>query len=302
MAGDKIKYKIAAVVVTFNRLQLLKHCIEALRSQTYKLDEIIVVNNSSTDGTLEWLNEQKDLTVITQENSGSAGGQYTGIKTAFEKGYDLIWCMDDDCIALTNAMEELVKDIEPNTVLNCLVLSKTNSDLLAFGLYDLSDRVFYSTLVQIGEKKTIDYASLFNGTLLPASLIKQIGLPIKELFIKGEEIEYFHRIRKNGYSTKTIVSSQLFHPSPKLKLFNTALFNHRFEFLDKKRRFFRAKNFVYNFKTYRNFSARTFLKILLLDIWGIIFYQRNLSILFSNLKGLAAGLSANYKIEYPSTK
>lgn len=302
MSGDKTKYKIAAVVVTFNRLQLLKECVEALRNQTYKLDEIIVVNNSSTDGTLEWLNEQKDLTVITQENSGSAGGQYTGIKTAYEKGYDWIWCMDDDCIASTNSMEELVKNIEPNTVLNCLVLSKTNSDLLAFGLYDLSDRVFYSTLMQIGAKKTIDYASLFNGTLLPASLIEQIGFPIEELFIKGEEIEYFHRIRKKGYSTKTIVSSRLLHPSPKLKFFNTAFFNHRFEFLDKNRRFFRAKNFVYNFKTYRNFSVRTFLKILFLDIWGIIFYQKNLSILFSNLKGLAAGLSADYQIKFPSPK
>lgn len=302
MTGDRTKYKIAAVVVTFNRLQLLRECIEALRNQTHKLDEIIIVNNSSTDGTLDWLNEQKDLTVITQENSGSAGGQYTGIKTAYEKDYDWIWCMDDDCVPSSNAIEELIKNIQPDTVLNCLVLSKTNSDLLAFGLYDISDRVFYTSLMQIGEKKTIDYASLFNGTLLPASLIKQIGFPIKELFIKGEEIEYFHRIKKNGYSTKTIVSSRLFHPSPKLKLFNTAFFNHRFEFLDKNRRFFRAKNFVYNFKTYHNFSVKTFLKILFLDILGIIFYQKNLSILISNLKGLAAGISADYKINYPSPK
>ena len=104
MVEAKPKYKIAAVVVTYNRLALLQECITSLRNQTRKLDEIIVVNNSSTDGSFEWLNLQNDLAVITQENSGSAGGQHTGIKTAYEHGHDWIWCMDDDCIASKNAL------------------------------------------------------------------------------------------------------------------------------------------------------------------------------------------------------
>ena len=71
---------IATVVVTYNRLTLLKECIDGLRKQTYMIDEIIIVNNCSTDGTLEWLNGQKNLTVITQENLGIADGLYTGMK------------------------------------------------------------------------------------------------------------------------------------------------------------------------------------------------------------------------------
>ena len=80
--------KIAAIVVTFNRLTLLQECIQALRDQTRRPDEIIVVDNSSTDGTREWLNAQLDLTVVRQGNLGSSGGQQTGIKTAYQKGYD----------------------------------------------------------------------------------------------------------------------------------------------------------------------------------------------------------------------
>jgi GT2 family glycosyltransferase len=83
-------FKIAAVVVTFNRLELLKICITALREQTRKLDEIIVINNSSSDGSLEWFFEQNDLTLITQQNSGGTGSFHTRIKTAYEKGYDWI--------------------------------------------------------------------------------------------------------------------------------------------------------------------------------------------------------------------
>ena len=76
--------KIATVVVTYNRLELLKDCIESLRNQTRKIDEIFVINNSSTDGTEEWLSRQNDLTTITQPNTGGAGGFYTGTKTDAE--------------------------------------------------------------------------------------------------------------------------------------------------------------------------------------------------------------------------
>jgi rhamnopyranosyl-N-acetylglucosaminyl-diphospho-decaprenol beta-1,3/1,4-galactofuranosyltransferase len=79
---------IIAVVVTYNRLELLKKVLESLRSQTLKPFKIIVVNNGSTDGTLEWLGNQDDLEIITQDNIGSSGGQFTGIKAAFESGED----------------------------------------------------------------------------------------------------------------------------------------------------------------------------------------------------------------------
>ncbi|MBK6915081.1 MAG: glycosyltransferase [Ignavibacteriales bacterium] len=100
--------KITAVVVTYNRLELLKQCIESIRNQTQKLDKIIVVNNDSIDGTFEWLNSQEDITHINQKNLGGAGGFYTGIKTAYNNGFDWIWCMDDDGLPEINALENLL--------------------------------------------------------------------------------------------------------------------------------------------------------------------------------------------------
>ncbi|RYZ98092.1 MAG: glycosyltransferase, partial [Sphingobacteriaceae bacterium] len=87
---------IVGVVVTFNRLDLLKNCITSLKRQTRSLDQIIVVNNGSTDGTEKWLNEQQGLIVIHQENSGGAGGFHRGMKEGYEHNYDWIWVMDDD--------------------------------------------------------------------------------------------------------------------------------------------------------------------------------------------------------------
>lgn len=93
-----MKNNICAVVVTYNRIKLLKECIDSLRKQTIILDGIIVVNNNSNDGTKEWLALQNDISAIHQENLGGAGGFYNGIKSAYNKGYNWIWCMDDDCL------------------------------------------------------------------------------------------------------------------------------------------------------------------------------------------------------------
>lgn len=86
---------IIAVVVTYNRIELLKRNIRCLQ-QNKPVSSIIIVNNGSTDGTTEWLASQKELTVINQPNVGGAGGFYTGIQHAYNAHADWIWCMDDD--------------------------------------------------------------------------------------------------------------------------------------------------------------------------------------------------------------
>ena len=63
--------KVIAVVVTYNRQSLLSECINALRSQTRRLDAILVVNNGSTDSTEEWLKKQSDVFFVSQKNVGS---------------------------------------------------------------------------------------------------------------------------------------------------------------------------------------------------------------------------------------
>jgi len=96
-----------AIVVTYNRLPLLKECIGALLAQTRRPDEIVVINNSSTDGTEEWLHTQP-VVVVTQPNGGGAAGFHRGIREAYGRGADWIWLMDDDTIATPTALEHLL--------------------------------------------------------------------------------------------------------------------------------------------------------------------------------------------------
>ena len=87
---------IVAVVVTYNRKELLKKVIASLRNQTIKVNGIIVVDNGTTDGTREWLGSEQGLSVIHQDNVGGAGGFYRGIQEAMHTTAEWIWCMDDD--------------------------------------------------------------------------------------------------------------------------------------------------------------------------------------------------------------
>ena len=203
---------IAAVVVTYNRLNDLKICLASLQAQTRKLDKIYVINNGSTDGTDEWLSSQSDLLVLTQPNLGGAGGFAAGIDWVYRDGFDWIWCMDDDCVAASDALEQLLAtpDFGP-CAKNSVSIDKNDKDKLAFFVH-LPTR----TLSKVTDITSVDVlygvASFFNGTLISSEIVKAIGVPDKKLFIWGDEVEYMTRIQKNGFPIMTISKSVFYHP------------------------------------------------------------------------------------------
>ena len=100
---------IIAVIVTYNRKELLKENMEALINQSYKEFDILVVDNASTDGTFEYIkrlvNDNDFISYFnTGKNLGGAGGFSLGIKEACLKGYEKIWIMDDDTSNTTLAL------------------------------------------------------------------------------------------------------------------------------------------------------------------------------------------------------
>lgn len=228
-----IDYNICAVVVTYNRLELLKECIQALRNQTRKLNEIIVVNNDSKDGTKEWLEEQKDITKIHQENLGGAGGFHNGMKAAYEKGYDWIWLMDDDGKPDILALEKLCETISNYQVdaTGCFNIENKESTELPSNLHiELFDGENISVtkvdeFVRLANSDGLvwRFVNMFNGVLLSKSLIKKIGLPKKEMIIWGDEVEYSRRIKEAKLKVATNINAKFYHPKNKWE-FKAGLF------------------------------------------------------------------------------
>ena len=114
--------RVAAVVVTYNRRDLLEKTLQGLENQPCPVDRIFVIDNASTDDTSAFLSERvmrRPTTVIKLPiNTGGAGGFYYGIETAYEKGFDAFWLMDDDTVPRKEALLELLRGMEGETAEN----------------------------------------------------------------------------------------------------------------------------------------------------------------------------------------
>ncbi len=204
--------KVVAVIVTYNRLADLRRCIASVREQTAPLAAIIVVDNGSTDGTDVWLAQQQGLQVIRQANLGGAGGFATGIEAGYRGGHDWIWCMDDDCVATPGALAALLEppDIGP-AIRNCMSVSNRDPSELAFYV-ERANRSYRKVTDMTRYDVIFGVASLFNGTLISAEVVQQIGLPDRRLFIWGDEVEYMTRAIKEGFPVVTIPRAVFYHP------------------------------------------------------------------------------------------
>jgi GT2 family glycosyltransferase len=201
--------KAIAVVVTYNRLTLLKECITALRNQSHKPDAILVVNNGSTDDTGKWLLSQNDLLVITQGNTGSGGGFETGINWAYKNSYSWIWCMDDDGYPKEDALEKiLAPDLDRLCLRNCAVINKEDRKSFVWKTkhYQTIDEAAGNIIEGIGHP--------FNGTMIHRNIVERVGAPKQKLFLWGDETEYYYRItKKNKIPVCTISESVHYHPA-----------------------------------------------------------------------------------------
>ena len=222
---DSSQPRIAGVVVTHDRLAELERCLVAMRSQTFPLAAMMVVNNASSDGTREWLDGQPDVTPIHQGDEGPAGGWYAGIKHAYENGFDAIWTLDDDALPSTTALERLVgaPANDGSNVVGSMIVSHDDPEALAFPvpklstysrLFDyyreLTDRV--SDLRAESDERGYAWSMFMNCALFPRDVVADVGLPKREFYMGGEETEYHYRVRSRGYGTYVVLDSVCQHP------------------------------------------------------------------------------------------
>lgn len=211
--------KICAVIVTYNRPELLCRCVKKLLDQDYPLDILIYDNHSSFD-TKSALEEQhliRDNVIYfyADENTGGSGGFYNGMKMASERDYDDLVLMDDDGYAInSHTLSELVRGREKvgeNAIVNSLVVCDEESLQLSFSMNRSYDGKKIQSEATDGLLK--DVINPFNGTLVSANVIRKIGFPKKEFFVYGDESEYYHRARHYGVDCFTAVDSLYYHPT-----------------------------------------------------------------------------------------
>lgn len=214
--------KVAAVIVTHNRVELLRASLETVAKQTAAVRWIIVVDNGCDDkvkNLVDTVTGDRGVYLASKSNLGGAGGFAYGFLTALALGADAVWCADDDgrpedenVLATLQecAQRHGLDEVSP------VVCNLSEPEKLAFPLRrGVEWRRLRSELID-PENPTDDLlpgiASLFNGALISATAMEVIGVPDLRLFIRGDEVEYHRRLVRSGLRFGTCLTTAYLHP------------------------------------------------------------------------------------------
>ena len=235
--------KVAAVVVTYNRLDKLKTVLSSLETQTQLPAQLIIVNNAATDGTADYLQEYArsfsladvvQLDIVTLEkNEGGAGGFSAGMRRAYELGADFTWIFDDDGYPEPSALEKLIEgydsavsELGPDVPFACSMvkyidgtISEMNNPIPTWD---------WGRLKAKGLDLIMVTRCSFVSVLIPRWVMENFGLPYKEYFIWFDDAEYTLRITRACPGVQ-VLSSVVLHDMGANKGVNFTMINEKNE-------------------------------------------------------------------------
>ena len=183
---------VGAVIVTRDRLALLQECLAAVLGQTRAPDEVVVVDNASSDGTAEFLAGQPVNVVRLERNDGSAGGFHAGLAEALNGAADRFWLLDDDTIPEPGALEALLA--APPAALLCSRVTWTDGTPHPMNAPWPRWTRPASALAAIEQGLLEVRAATYVSVLVDRAAVERRGLPRVPYFIWGDDVEFTARL------------------------------------------------------------------------------------------------------------
>lgn len=210
---------IASVTVAYNGANILPRHIEALLGQVHPLQEVIVVDNASSDGTSALIAKRYPQVTLLRlpENLGVGGGLAAGLAyAALEKRHDWVMTLDQDSVPATDVLATMLEGIgsldgmqaEVGIVAPMPVHRETGTyyppllwrnGFVKPSAEQLSDAIWFADLV------------IASGCLVRRELVENVGLPRTDFFIDYVDFEYCLRVRSRGYKIAVIPGAELSH-------------------------------------------------------------------------------------------
>ncbi|MGQ0568388.1 MAG: glycosyltransferase [Armatimonadota bacterium] len=197
--------RVVAAVMTYNRKETLRRCLQSIRAQTTLPAAVLVVDNASTDGTAEMLAQEFSEMAVhrTAENTGCAGAMHESLRIALTMSPDYIWLFDDDVIALPNCLETLVREMRS--------LERDRRIGILRGMFR-----------DPNSEETVGSGTgggMSTAGLLRAEMVAALELPRSELFIELSDHHYNAMVRRAGYEILRVPVVLALHPVDRLKSF-----------------------------------------------------------------------------------
>ena len=215
--------EVAVVICNYNKKDFVVKCIRSVFLSNYRDFEIFVVDNASTDGSVEAImgHFSNKLTVlVNKENIGGSGGFHRGMDYAVNAGYKYILCLDNDVEVNEDTIGTLYKFMEtkPEAGVCGSVIYRYDDPTCTQEMGAMIDyrNLGYNALYAkqrnptLPEELECDYVA-FCSAMLRTDALKLVGLIERGYFIYWDDMELCWRIRRGGYKVFAISQSKVYH-------------------------------------------------------------------------------------------
>lgn len=270
---------VTAIIVTYNRQKDLLRCINAVLKQTKRPDNLLIINNASTDDTIGMINQMfgdfEDVCHFEQDvilkakyinsipiylvnksvNTGGSGGFYIGLKIAHQYlSTDYYWMMDDDGYPSEDCLKQQLIFSEKYDYVMPVSIDVENTSQMSWPtvLKNGGKSILYHD-VYASWGSVMDYVYPFNGSLLSKNIVDKVGYINKDFFIWGDEYEHYWRCKRQKFHPVTITNAIFYHPANKMSFVPILFGLIKVPFSESKVRMIcLARNYTYIYWNYDN--------------------------------------------------
>jgi glycosyltransferase involved in cell wall biosynthesis len=201
--------RVSVIIPTWNGAGKIECCLNALRNQAFgRPFEVIVVNDGSSDNTLQVLEQFPEVRVVTQANSGPAAARNRG---AQEATGDLIVFTDDDCEPSANWLTEMLKPFDDPEIVAAKGAYRTRQTgiVARFVQTEYEDRYR-----MMAEEPTIDFIDTYSAAFRRDRFIEMSGFDTSFPVASAEDVELSYRMSAKGWKMVFVPAAIVYHRHP----------------------------------------------------------------------------------------
>ena len=216
--------EIGIVICNYNKASYVCKCIETVLASDIDNFQVYVVDNASTDTSVEEIQknfgEQVEV-IVNQENLGGSGGFNTGIKKVVESGHKYLMCLDNDVQVTKDAIRNLYEFLEEHKQVG-MVGSKVYhlqepEYVQQMGLYihfdNFSAETIFADVQDNSQIPDVVYCDTVAACslMMPVSVVKEVGMMPEDNFIYWDDMEWGYKVKLAGYQVAAYGKSKVYH-------------------------------------------------------------------------------------------
>lgn len=215
--------EIGIVVCNYNKASYVVKCVESILNSSFRHIDVLVVDNASTDNSVNELYRFQNRIEIIQnkENLGGSGGFNTGLRRLLQKQYKYIMLIDNDVILEKEAIKQLYNFMEQEKEVGLAGAKIMKMDYIEY-LQEMGAMIDYDNLgvkpFFAGEKDKEDIPDVIYCDYVPActliarvEAIKKVGILPENNFIYWDDMEWGYNFNQAGYKVVSYAKSKVWH-------------------------------------------------------------------------------------------